>query len=136
MMRSAKFQREKRRKDKELSEKFFLWILAATFGIITSGPAASASEDGYDAKAKRDPFIPLVTLTSRESSGLLGVESVDDLRIEGVVMDPSGSVIVVNGTVMREGDETGPLKVVKIESNGAKVLLNGNESFVPLYKEA
>ncbi|HTL70432.1 MAG TPA: hypothetical protein VL404_03980 [Candidatus Eisenbacteria bacterium] len=98
------------------------------------GAARDASaEELYDAHGKRDPFVPLVTLTSRESSGLMGIESAGDINIEGIVYDPRGSVVVLNGSVLKEGEEMGSLKVVKIEPNGVRVLINGTESYISLY---
>src|SRR3989338_2399037 len=81
---------------------FFLWILSASFGMICGVEAATSGEDSlYHSHGKRDPFVPLITMTSREAAGLLGVENIDDIIIEGIVYDPKhGSVAIVNGSVL------------------------------------
>lgn len=96
----------------------------------------AAENPTYDGKDKRDPFVPLVTLTTRDTAGgLSGIEGADDLKIEGIVYDPNGSVIIVNGQVLKEGDEKGGVKVLKIDPAGAKFLISGTESYVRLYRD-
>ena len=106
--------------------------------ILASGSIVSAAEqEVYDAHGNRDPFVPLVTSTMRSSSsGLLGVDNADDLSIEGVVYDPAhGSIVIVNGAILKEGEELGSVKVLEIKPEGAKVLVNGTEAFKPIYQE-
>ena len=64
------------------------------------------------------------------------VESADDIKIEGIVYDPNGSVVIVNGTVMKEGEQLSSLKVLKIRSEGVQFSLNDNDIYVPLYSDA
>lgn len=105
------------------------------FGMISTR-AFSAAEDLYNSHGKRDPFMPLVSLTSRESPGLLGVQNVEDLEMQGVVYDPKkGSIVIVNGSVLKEGEESGSVKVLKIAPEGATFLVNGVEAFKPVYEE-
>ena len=118
--------------------RFFWWNLLPAFGMICISTALMAAEEGmYNAHGKRDPFIPLVTLTMRSSSSnLLGVDSIDDLVIEGVVYDPQqGSVVIVNGTVLKEGEELAGVKLVKVKVNGAFFLINGVSGFKEIYQE-
>ena len=115
----------------------FLWILCLCSGMIFSAECARGDEKGgYNAHAKRDPFVPLVTMTTRQASGLLGVENREDITIEGLVYDPaSGSIVIANGTVLREGEQVGNLKVIEVKSNGAIFSVNEMQGFVPLYQE-
>ena len=119
--------------------QFFFWHLSVCFGmILVVGSVAGADEQKmYDAHGKRDPFVPLVTTTMKSaSSGLLSVENVDDLSIEGVVYDPShGSIVIVNGVILKEGEELGPVKVLQIKPEGAKFQVNGMEGFKPIYQD-
>ncbi len=116
---------------------FFLWIFISAFGIICSGLDLSAGEKvAYDAHGRRDPFVPLVTLSSKASTGLAGVESVEDVAVEGLVYDPKhGSVAVVNGSVMKEGEELGNVKVLEIKADGVWFLLNGMRVFKRMHQE-
>jgi len=102
------------------------------------GFAGTEEAQLYRARGRRDPFVPLVALTMKSSSsGLLGVESIDDIQIEGVVMDPDPrkSVVVVNGSVLKTGEEVGSVKVLSIRGDGAEFSVNGVEEFKPLYKD-
>ena len=118
----------------------FLWILSWSFGIIVlfQGTAFSQEIELYHAKNKRDPFVPLVALTTKTSlGGLLSVESIDDIRVEGVVVDadPRQSIVVVNGSVLKTGEEAGSVKVLAIRGDGAEFSVNGMEAFKPLYQD-
>jgi hypothetical protein len=117
-------------------KKFFFWILPLAFGIICTIQAVAAESVVYDPHDRRDPFVPLVTLTSRDSSGLVGVETVDEIVLEGIVFDPkNGSIVIVNGSVMKEGDESGNIKVIKINPDGVRLSLNGSETYKKIYTE-
>ncbi len=114
---------------------FFLWTLFFAFGIIDSESRAFSEEPAYDPHGRRDPLIPLVTLTAKASTGLAAVESIEDVTIEGVVYDPkAGSVVVVNGSVMKEGEESGNIKVLQIMSDGAWFSINGVRAYKPMYQ--
>ena len=115
-------------------KRLFLWILVFAFGIIFFAESGQAA-DLYDSHGKRDPFVPLVTLTSRETTGIVSIESAEDINIEGIVYDPKGSVVIVNGSLMKEGQELGNIKVVKIRPDGVLFLINGTQSYVPLYRD-
>ena len=119
--------------------QFFLWYLLFSFGMIlvSDFPGASAETEGYDAHGQRDPFVPLVTSTMKaSSSGLLGIESIENLIIEGIVYDPKhGSVVIVNGAILKEGEMMGNVKVLQIKPDGATFSVNGTEGFKPMYQE-
>ena len=119
--------------------QLFLWYFLFGFGIIllTDFGACAAQQKMYEAHGKRDPFVPLVTLTMKSSaSGLLGVENIDDLSVEGVVYDPGhGSIVIANGVILKEGEEFGSVKVLEVKPDGAKFLINGSEGFKPIYQE-
>ncbi len=113
-----------------------MWHVLPAFAIIFSiSPAWAAPEDLYDAHGKRDPFVPLVTQTSRQiASGLIGVENIDEIKIEGIVFDPkNGSMVIANGCLMKEGEEQGAVKVLKIAKDGVDFSVNGIEGFKAQY---
>lgn len=121
--------------DQNLSRIFFLWILFFVFGTIMP-VGVFANEPAYQSHEKRDPFTPLVTSTSRQSPGLMSIERIDDLTVEGIVYDPKkGSVVILNGTVLKEGEELGGIKIKKIEKGGVRLVLNGAETFKSLYQD-
>ena len=117
------------------NSKWSLLFLSA-FGMIFLSPSVYVADDSvYDAHGRRDPFVPLVTASTHISSGLVSVESPEELNVEGIVYDPHGSIVVINGTVLKEGEELGAVKVLKIKPDGALFTVNGIEVFKPLYEE-
>ena len=115
----------------------FLWFFWACFGMIFT--EAVHPESLYVSKGKRDPFVPLVTTGAKigTAAGLAAVESLEEVVIEGLMFDANAknSVVIANGSVMREGDETGNVKVLQIQPDGAVISVNGVEGFKPLYQE-
>ena len=115
-----------------------LWLFCFAFGIIMAC-TAQAAEGVYSAKGKRDPFMPLISGSAKISAaaGLIGVETIEEIVVEGLVQDanPKKSVVIANGTVLKEGDEVGSVKLLKIQADGAHFSVNGIEGFRPLYLE-
>ncbi|MFH1442385.1 MAG: hypothetical protein ABIH18_10160 [Candidatus Omnitrophota bacterium] len=81
----------------------------------------------YDAKGKRNPFIPLVTADGRLLK--LDVEETrGDLAIEGIIYDEQGvSYAIVNGSVVKAGDIINNAQVLKIEKNKVILIKEGKE---------
>lgn len=118
--------------------QLFLWILTAAFGMIFLDifNAVASEQTLYSAKGKRDPFVQLITMTSRVSAGLVGVETLEEIVIEGIIYDSKkGSVVIANGSVLREGEELGNVKVIKIKPDGAVFSVNGVEGYKPMYQD-
>jgi hypothetical protein len=92
----------------------YLLLMAAALALFFLSSFAQ-EQFTYDAKAKRNPFIPLVTsegmllkLDKQEASG--------DLTIEGIIYDKNGrSYAIVNATVVEIGGSIGDYQVLKIE---------------------
>lgn len=80
----------------------------------------------YDAKGKRDPFIPLVTPEGRLIS-LDTEQTKKALNLEGIIYDANGiSYAIINGAVVRIGDMVDDNQVLKIESNKVIFIKEGN----------
>lgn len=87
----------------------------------------------YDAKAKRDPFVPLVSEDGIYASDVYGITSIKDIRLEGIVWDEAkGSIAIINGEIVREDQEIGIVKVLKIEKDAVVFDLGGQEVRVEL----
>ncbi len=115
----------------------FLWLFVCAFGMIFCAQKLFAENALYNAKGKRDPFVQLVASSSKSTAGgLLNVETMEEVMVEGVVMDtdPKNSIVVANGSVLKEGDEVGSVKVLKISADGALFSVNGIEEFKALYQ--
>ena len=115
----------------------FLWILSLSSDMMAGVVQAADTETIlYDARGKRDPFVPLVSNAIKQAPGLLNIETVDDVKIEGVVFDPkNGSVVIINGSVLKEGEEMESLKVISVRADGVKLSVNGMEAFKPINPE-
>ena len=115
-----------------------LWIQIIPSVMIVACTAYADETPLYTAKGQRDPFVQLLTSGTKQAvSGLAGVESLEDIRVEGIVADanPALSIVIVNGTVLKSGEESGVVKVLRISADGATFSVNGVEGFKPLYQE-
>ncbi|OGX15698.1 MAG: hypothetical protein A2166_02915 [Omnitrophica WOR_2 bacterium RBG_13_41_10] len=89
----------------------------------------------YDAKNKRDPFIPLVTSDGRLLK-LEQQEGTQGLLLEGIIYDDKGiSCAIVNGEVVRVGDEAGGFQVLKIQKDKVVFIKDGQPTEIELKKE-
>lgn len=121
-------------KAKELN-KVFTAIFMAGF-VLSAGAAEDSAVFRYDAKGRRDPFVPLVGVAGHvEMSGIAGVTSIDDVKLQGVVYDREGRRrAVINGELMSEGDSSGVITVVSIEDGSVTVSIGENNYKIDLYK--
>lgn len=89
----------------------------------------------YDAKGKRNPFIPLITSGGR----LLKLEqenSPEGLLLEGIIYDKQArSYALVNGAVVGIGDAVGDYTVLKIEEDRVVFIKDGEPKEIELKKE-
>lgn len=91
-------------------------------------PAPSPETLLYDARGRRDPFMPLVrdgrpVAVIPESSS---TTASGDFVLIGILWDPHGqSLALINDTEVREGDMIGDYQVADIEQN-AVVLVDGD----------
>lgn len=69
----------------------------------------------YETQDKRDPFVPLIG-KNIELTNVSYVKSVNDLQIEGVLVDnEKGNVVVVSGHVLAEGNFIGGFCIESIQ---------------------
>ncbi|MDP3732718.1 MAG: hypothetical protein Q8R31_06855 [Candidatus Omnitrophota bacterium] len=105
-------------------------------GFLTLSPLLFAQDEfKYDAKGKRNPFIPLVTPDGR----LLRLEkekTASGLLLEGIIYDGRGlSYAIVNGEVVKVSDKVGDYQVLKIEKNKIVFIKGGQNLEVELKEE-
>lgn len=109
-------------------------VLAA---VVCSLFLAAADGLAYDARGKRNPFIPLVTPDGHYLK--LDVEETTDepgLKLEGIIYDKSGiSYAVVDGQVVKPGDKVGEYKVLMIEERKVIFMRDGQQKIIELKKE-
>jgi hypothetical protein len=90
----------------------------------------------YDAKSRRDPFIPLISETGGYASDAYEASAIEDIRLEGIVWDDlSGSIAIINGEIAKEGDSLGSVKILKINKDSVIFDVNGESLKIELNKE-
>ncbi len=115
-----------------------LFISLISTGFNVYGNSTDVAKVGvdlfkYDAAGRRDPFMPLVTKEGKIAFGYGTIRSIEDIRLEGIVYDPSGdSIAVINGMVLKENDTIGNIKLIKIESDKVSLLFNQTEHVIRL----
>lgn len=98
-----------------------------TAAIIYEMTALEAASFIYDAKGKRDPFIPLVG-EKRQTVGIEEILSIEDVSLEGVAVGPNGRMIVIlNGVMLKEGEKAGGLEIKKISREKVTVIKDGKK---------
>jgi len=106
-------------------------LLALSFCSI----AFAQDQFVYDAKGKRNPFIPLVSSDGR----LLKLdrdEATGELSIQGLIYDKSGrSFAIVNNTVVGIGDMICGYQVLKIQDNKVIFIKDGQPTEIEIKKE-
>lgn len=89
---------------------FFL-ILIAGYALPLGG-SENPQPFVYDPKGKRDPFLPW----GEREGGNKKTFDTQDFKVEGIIFDSAqGSLAVINGVVLKEGDSVGTYKISKIE---------------------
>jgi len=110
-------------------------LLACSVWLVACSLIFAQEEFKYDAKGKRDPFIPLVTPDGRFLK-LEKEEGVSGVSLEGIIYDEHGlSCALVNGEVVRVSDKIGDYQVLKIEKNKVIFIKGGQALEIELKEE-
>ena len=117
-------------------KSFKFSFLFSVFCFLFSVFAYAQGQFTYDAKGKRDPFIPLVTPDGR----LLKLEREEapsgGLLLEGIIYDEHGlSYAIVNDEVVKVSDKISDYQVLKIEKNKVIFIKGGQTLEVELKEE-
>jgi hypothetical protein len=113
-----------------MSKSLFLILVLLLHLVLSHFPLAFAQEFRYDSHGARDPFSP----PSRGGSEI--VKTRKEVQLEGSVFDPlEGSVAIVNGQMIREGDLVDGFRLVKLEENKASFEREGEIFEVVLNKD-
>ena len=114
-----------------------LFLLCAILAIIGDTAAFAEDEFNYDAKGKRDPFIPLVSESGGGyASDAYEASAAEDIRLEGIVWDDvNGSIAIINGEIAKEGDFLGTMKILKINKDNVLFDVGGENVKIDLNKE-
>ena len=114
----------------------FLSCAIIISGIAVTGFLFADESFKYDAKDKRDPFVPLISEAGAYASDAYGISSIKDIRLEGIVWDETtGSVAIINGEIVKEGQVIGAAEVVKIEKAAVVFNIDNQEIKIELVND-
>lgn len=112
-----------------------LLLAICVFSFLLYARSFSKDKFVYDAKGRRNPFIPLVS----PEGVLLKLDKQEDskkLAIEGIIYDKHGlSFAITNGKVVKIGDRIGDYQVLKIEKNKVIFVKDAELTEIELKKE-
>ena len=87
----------------------------------------------YNAKDKRDPFVPLASKDGYYLSDSHAVKDIKDIRLEGIVWDnKKGSIAIINSEIITIGQSIGDFKLLDIEENSVVFDLDGESIRIEL----
>lgn len=117
--------------------KIFVGLPVVILCIV--GMARAVSAGGYEAKGKRDPFVPLVTSEGQRVHPPGGDEEValgvTGLTLQGIVFEPGAdSYAIINGQIVRSHEDIEGIEVLKIEPDSVTLLVEGKAHRLTLHQ--
>lgn len=120
----------------KLKQGYILTMSVCHLAAIISSRAFAEDVFSYDAKGRRDPFIPLISESGGHASDGYEASAAEDIRLEGIVWDDTkGSIAIINGEIAKEGDSLGSVKVLKINKDNVVFDVGGESIKIELNKE-
>jgi len=108
----------------------FCCVLLALYLVVIFPEIGRSEKFQYDGHGRRDPFVP-----ASETIWASGQWSFKDLRLEGVVLDPMASYVVINGEIIKEGDSFSGFRVEKIDAGHVQLTKDGEAYLLYLRQE-
>jgi len=120
----------------KLKQVYILTMSVCQLTAIIGNCAFAEEGFKYNAKSRRDPFIPLISETGGYASDAYEASAIEDIRLEGIVWDDvNGSIAIINGEIAKEGDSMGSIKVLKINKDNIIFDVGGENIKIDLNKE-
>ena len=96
----------------------------------------NSAEGEYAAAGRRDPFVPLVGVAqSTSAAGIGSILTIDDVVLQGIVVGSDGMpYAIINGEIMKKGDQVERLSIIEIEDNEIVVKIDEESHVVKLYE--
>lgn len=119
------------------------YVIIALIGVVLFSGITCYGEEAkskkkfvYDDKGMRDPFYPVVSPEGNLLVNLQPATEMSDINLEGIIYDSSGaSFAIINGSVLKEFDQIGGFKIIKIEKNEVSLEKNHQIHKIGLKKE-
>lgn len=82
----------------------------------------------YDAEGMRDPFMALVTKDGKLNVVYGTINSINDIKLEGIIYDPNGdSIVILNDEVLKKDQSSNNITILDIQRNNVKISLYNKE---------
>jgi len=105
---------------------FILCLILSNSHYYAKG--AEGDDFTYNAKGKRDPFVPLIGRAIPIIVTLKEVLSPNELTLEGIAIGAGGKQIaILNGQMVRENDRFGALLIKKISQKRVEFSIEGKD---------
>ena len=103
-------------------------LILLLLGPYPTAAAETSKSFRYDAQGRRDPFLPWDGSEAKSKSDI----DTQDLHVEGIIFDQAkGSLAVINGAVLKEGDGVGPYKIATIEKERVLIAKEDEKVWLP-----
>ena len=103
-------------------------VIAGLALIVLFIAISSQAAGQYDAKGKRDPFVPLIGPDKDKALELEDIISADELVLEGIAVGTGGqNIAILNGRMVKENEKIGSLKIKKISKKSILILIADKE---------
>lgn len=114
----------------------FYFALLSIFMARTAVSEDLDVEFVYNANGLPDPFVPLITDKMAVKPGLVGIESIEDIQLEGIVWDPTKeSMVILNGMIVRENEEVNNIKLIEIKPTSIRIMIENEVYTIELIKD-
>ncbi len=114
-----------------------IWF-AVFVALVPVGHCEAGLEPEYDSGGRRDPFVPLIGVSPKDTArrGVWSVLSVDDVLLQGIVINPDGTrSAVINGEVIKKGEIIDQVLIKSVGENNVIIEINGRTHDLKLYEE-
>ena len=104
--------------------------------MVLFATAAFCEVFKYDARGRRDPFVPLIGQDKVTVAGLSEITSVEDIKLEGIAIGAKGKkTAIINGEIVKVGAKTGEVEIKSIDHKSVTLTISGKEYKVSLSEE-
>ena len=104
--------------------------------LVLSGASFAEEAFVYDAAGKRDPFVPLIGVTTKGAESIADIVTIEDVTLQGIATNAAGQkVAIINDEMMKQGEIIGKVELRNISPQGIILVIDGAEYDISLYKE-
>ncbi len=107
---------------------FFNFIFLGLGLLLTSGSMAAVE---YTGSAGRDPFGIGSTETSNAGATAVKAPPIASLKLDGIVWGGFEPRAIINGKMVKAGDQVSGFEIVEIKKDGVRLSRDGEEQILP-----